>query len=107
MLIDETADLVDIANFYLDFTVDESCGKCAPCRIGGKQMLLLLEKIAKGRGTQKDIEELRKIAVAMQKASLCGLGQTAPNPVLSTMRYFGEENDAKVAANEAKNREAK
>ena len=74
---------------------------------GGKQMLLLLEKIAKGRGTQKDIEELRKIAVAMQKASLCGLGQTAPNPVLSTMRYFGEEYEAKVAANEAKNREAK
>ena len=87
--------------------MDETAGKCAPCRIGGKQMLLLLEKIAKGRGTQKDIEELRKIAVAMQKASLCGLGQTAPNPVLSTMRYFGEEYEAKVAANEAKNREAK
>ena len=107
IVMDETADMVDIAKFYLDFTVDESCGKCAPCRIGGKQMLLLLEKIAKGRGTQKDIEELRKIAVAMQKASLCGLGQTAPNPVLSTMRYFGEEYEAKVAANEAKNREAK
>ena len=107
IVMDETADMVDIAKFYLDFTVDESCGKCAPCRIGGKQMLLLLEKIAKGRGTQKDIEELRKIAVAMQKASLCGLGQTAPNPVLSTMRYFGEEYEAKVAANKAKNREAK
>ena len=107
IVMDETADMVDIAKFYLDFTVDESCGKCAPCRIGGKQMLLLLEKIAKGRGTQKDIEELRKIAVAMQKASLCGLGQTAPNPFLSTMRYFGEEYEAKVAANEAKNREAK
>ncbi len=99
IVMDDTADMVDIAKFYLDFTVDESCGKCAPCRIGGKQMLLLLEKIAKGRGTPKDIEDLRKIAVAMQKASLCGLGQTAPNPVLSTLRYFGEEYEAKVAAN--------
>lgn len=99
IVMDETADMVDIAKFYLDFTVDESCGKCAPCRIGGKQMLLLLEKIAKGKGTQKDIEDLKKIAVAMQKASLCGLGQTAPNPVLSTLKYFGEEYEAKVAAN--------
>lgn len=107
IVMDETADMVDIAKFYLDFTVDESCGKCAPCRIGGKQMLLLLEKIAKGRGTPKDIEELRKIAIAMQKASLCGLGQTAPNPVLSTMRFFGEEYEAKVADNQEKNREAK
>ncbi len=104
---DETADMVDIAKFYLDFTVDESCGKCAPCRIGGKQMLLLLEKIAKGKGTRKDIEELRKIAVAMQKASLCGLGQTAPNPILSTMRFFGEEYEAKVAGNQDKITEAK
>lgn len=107
IVMDETADMVDIAKFYLDFTVDESCGKCAPCRIGGKQMLLFLEKIAKGRGTYQDIEELKKIALAMQKASLCGLGQTAPNPVLSTIRFFPEEYDAKVAANEAKNREAK
>ncbi len=107
IVMDETADMVDIAKFYLDFTVDESCGKCAPCRIGGKQMLLLLEKIAKGKGTAQDVEMLRKIAVAMQKASLCGLGQTAPNPVLSTLRYFGEEYEAKVAANAANNREAK
>ena len=99
IVMDETADMVDIAKFYLDFTVDESCGKCAPCRIGGKQMLLLLEKIAKGKGTRKDIDDLKKIAVAMQKASLCGLGQTAPNPVLSTLRYFGEEYEAKVADN--------
>lgn len=99
IVMDDTADMVGIAKFYLDFTVDESCGKCAPCRIGGKQMLLLLEKIAKGKGTKKDVEDLRKIATAMQKASLCGLGQTAPNPVLSTLRYFGEEYDAKVAGN--------
>ena len=97
IVIDDSSDMVDLAKFYLDFTVDESCGKCAPCRIGGKQMLLLLEKISKGRGTKEDIEQLRQIANAMQKASLCGLGQTAPNPVLSTLRFFGEEYEAKVA----------
>ena len=107
IVMDETADMVDIAKFYLDFTVDESCGKCAPCRIGGKQMLKQKKKIAKGKGTRKDIEELRKIAVAMQKASLCGLGQTAPNPILSTMRFFGEEYEAKVAGNQEKITEAK
>ena len=97
IVIDDSSDMVDLAKFYLDFTVDESCGKCAPCRIGGKQMLLLLEKISKGRGTKEDIAQLRQIATAMQKASLCGLGQTAPNPVLSTLRFFGEEYEAKVA----------
>ena len=97
IVIDDSSDMVDLAKFYLDFTVDESCGKCAPCRIGGKQMLLLLEKISKGRGTKEDIEQLRQIANAMQKASLCGLGQTAPNPVLSTLRFFGDEYEAKVA----------
>ncbi|MBR5482616.1 MAG: NAD(P)H-dependent oxidoreductase subunit E [Alphaproteobacteria bacterium] len=100
IVMDETSDMVDIAKFYLDFTVDESCGKCAPCRIGGKQMLLLLEKIIKGRGTKADIDQLRQIANAMQKASLCGLGQTAPNPVLSTLRFFLEEYESKVAKNE-------
>ena len=99
IVMDDSADMVDIAKFYLDFTVDESCGKCAPCRIGGKQMLLLLEKISKGRGTKDDIEQLRKIANAMQKASLCGLGQTAPNPVLSTLRFFADEYESKVAKN--------
>lgn len=91
IVMDDSSDMVNIANFYLDFTVDESCGKCAPCRIGGKQMLLLLEKINKGKGTQQDLEDLKRIAHAMQKASLCGLGQTAPNPVLSTLRFFEKE----------------
>ena len=100
IVMDETSDMVDIAKFYLDFTVDESCGNCAPCRIGGKQMLLLLENIIKGRGTKADIDQLRQIANAMQKASLCGLGQTAPNPVLSTLRFFLEEYESKVAKNE-------
>ena len=91
IVIDDSSDMVALAKFYLDFTVDESCGKCAPCRIGGKQMLLLLDKINRGRGKKKDLEQLKKIAFAMQKASLCGLGQTAPNPVLSTLRFYEEE----------------
>ena len=96
IVMDDSSNMVNIANFYLDFTVDESCGKCAPCRIGGKQMLLLLEKINKGKGTKQDIEDLRRVATAMQKASLCGLGQTAPNPVLSTLRFFENEYLEKV-----------
>lgn len=91
IVMDDSSNMVNIANFYLDFTVDESCGKCAPCRIGGKQMLLLLEKINKGKGTKQDLEDLKRVALAMQKASLCGLGQTAPNPVLSTLRFFENE----------------
>lgn len=88
--------MVDVAKFYLKFCVDESCGKCAPCRIGGYQMLQVLDKIARGRGEPSDIPQLRKICLAMQKASLCGLGQTAPNPVLSTLRYFPEEYEAYI-----------
>ncbi len=91
IVMDDSSDMVNIANFYLDFTVDESCGKCSPCRIGGKQMLLLLEKINKGKGTKQDLADLKRIATAMQKASLCGLGQTAPNPVLSTIKFFEKE----------------
>ena len=91
IVMDDSSNMVNIANFYLDFTVDESCGKCAPCRSGGKQMLLLLEKINKGKGTKQDLEDLKRVAQAMQKASLCGLGQTAPNPVLSTLRFFENE----------------
>ncbi len=91
IVMDEDDCMVDVAKFYLQFTVDESCGKCAPCRIGGKQMLTILERITKGDGREDDIEKLRKIARAMQKASLCGLGQTAPNPVVSTLRYFEDE----------------
>ena len=107
IVMDDSSNMVNIANFYLDFTVDESCGKCAPCRIGGKQMLLLLEKINKGRGTKQDLADLKRIATAMQKASLCGLGQTAPNPVLSTIKFFENEYlekliDAKPVAGEEK-----
>ena len=91
IVMDETDCVVDIAKFYLDFTVDESCGKCAPCRIGGRKLLNYLNKISEGRGTMKDIEDMQEICDAMNKASLCGLGQTASNPVRSTLRYFMEE----------------
>jgi NADH:ubiquinone oxidoreductase subunit F (NADH-binding)/(2Fe-2S) ferredoxin/NAD-dependent dihydropyrimidine dehydrogenase PreA subunit len=89
--MDETDCVVDIAKFYLGFCVDESCGKCAPCRIGGKQMLTILENISRGQGKLEDLDTLGRIASAMQRASLCGLGQTAPNPVLSTLKYFRDE----------------
>jgi NADH:ubiquinone oxidoreductase subunit F (NADH-binding)/(2Fe-2S) ferredoxin len=91
IVIDEHDSVVELAQFYLDFCVDESCGKCAPCRIGGTQMLHLLNKIVDGKGTAEDIRTIRKVAKAMQKASLCALGQTAPNPTLSAIRHFEHE----------------
>jgi NADH:ubiquinone oxidoreductase subunit F (NADH-binding)/NAD-dependent dihydropyrimidine dehydrogenase PreA subunit len=91
IVMDKDDCMVDIAKFYLKFCVDESCGKCPPCRIGGYQMLGVLNKISEGRGTLEDLNTLKRISQAMQKASLCGLGQTASNPVLSTIRYFEEE----------------
>ena len=91
IVMDETDCVVDIAKFYLDFTVDESCGKCAPCRIGGRKLLNYLQKISEGRGTEQDIVDMQQICDAMNKASLCGLGQTASNPVRSTLRYFMDE----------------
>ena len=94
IVMDEADSMVEIAKFYLSFTVDESCGKCAPCRLGGYQMLQLLKKIAAGLGSQVDMDKIHEIASAMQKAALCALGQTAPNPVLSTMRFFPEEYEA-------------
>jgi NADH:ubiquinone oxidoreductase subunit F (NADH-binding)/(2Fe-2S) ferredoxin/Pyruvate/2-oxoacid:ferredoxin oxidoreductase delta subunit len=91
IVMDEDDCMVDVAKFYLEFTVDESCGKCSPCRIGGKQILGLLEKITKGQGTLEDIEKIKKIGKAMQRASLCALGGTASNPVISTLKYFEQE----------------
>ncbi|MBF0385174.1 MAG: NADH-quinone oxidoreductase subunit NuoF [Candidatus Omnitrophica bacterium] len=91
IVMDEDDCMVDIAKFYLGFCVEESCGKCAPCRIGGTQMLTLLKNISEGKSKEEDLVRLKRIALAMQKASLCGLGQTAANPVLSTIKYFGEE----------------
>lgn len=91
IVIDDQDCVVDLAKFYLKFCVDESCGKCAPCRLGGYQMLRILEKITQGNASDEDLEKLSSISKAMSRASLCGLGQTAPNPVVSTMRYFLSE----------------
>ncbi len=91
IVIDQTDCMIDVSKFYLQFTVDESCGKCSPCRIGGKQMLEILANITEGKGDQYTIEKLKRISSAMQKASLCGLGQSAPNPIISTLRYFEDE----------------
>ena len=96
IVMDETDCVVDIAKFYLDFTVDESCGKCSPCRIGGRKLLNYLNKITDGRGVEDDIKQLEAISDAMCKASLCGLGQTAANPVKSTLRYFMDEYMAHI-----------
>ncbi|MBI9108629.1 MAG: NADH-quinone oxidoreductase subunit NuoF [Spirochaetales bacterium] len=91
IVMDEDDCIVNITKFYQDFCVDESCGKCAPCRIGTRKLYDILDKISKGKGTHKDLENLEVIGNAMKKAALCGLGQTAPNPILSTLKYFREE----------------
>jgi NADH:ubiquinone oxidoreductase subunit F (NADH-binding)/(2Fe-2S) ferredoxin/Pyruvate/2-oxoacid:ferredoxin oxidoreductase delta subunit len=91
IVLDEDDCIVDVVKFYLDFSVEESCGKCAPCRIGGRKLLNILEKITKGKGTHEDIETMRQIGFAMQRASLCMLGGTTPNPILSTLKYFENE----------------
>ena len=91
IVMDEDDCIVDVTKFYLEFSVEESCGKCAPCRIGTRKMFDILERITSGKGEMEDIDRLEAIAVSMKKASLCGLGQTAANPVLSTLKYFREE----------------
>ena len=96
IVMDEDTCMVDLAKFFLEFTVDESCGKCAPCRIGTVRMLELLEKITDGRGELEDLDKLEELANYIKSASLCGLGQTAPNPVLSTLRYFRDEYEAHI-----------
>ncbi len=96
IVLDEDNCMVDIAKFFLQFTCDESCGKCTPCREGTKRMLEMLEKITEGKGEEGDIEKLEKLANHIKDSSLCGLGQTAPNPVLSTIRYFRDEYEAHI-----------
>jgi NADH:ubiquinone oxidoreductase subunit F (NADH-binding)/(2Fe-2S) ferredoxin len=91
IVMDEDTCMVDIAKFFLEFTVEESCGKCAPCRIGTTRMLEMLEKITSGKGTMDDIDNLERIAVSIKEGSLCALGQTAPNPILSTLKHFRDE----------------
>jgi NADH-quinone oxidoreductase subunit F len=96
VVMDETTCMVDVSRFFLNFTRMESCGKCVPCRIGLKVMLDILERITEGRGEPSDIETLQDLGVAIKKASLCGLGQTAPNPILSTINYFRDEYEAHI-----------
>ena len=96
IVMDEDNCMVDIARFFLDFTVDESCGKCTPCRIGTKRMLEILERIVEGKGEPGDIEKLETLGKNIKETALCGLGQTAPNPVLSTIKYFRDESEAHI-----------
>lgn len=96
IVMDEDTCMVDIAKFFLEFTVDESCGKCTPCRIGTRRMLEILEKITKGQATMEDLDKLEELCYHLQSNSLCALGQTAPNPVLSTLRYFIDEYIAHI-----------
>ena len=96
IVMDEDNCMVDIARFFLDFTVDESCGKCTPCRVGTRRLLEILDKIISGNGEMEDLDKLEELATYIKSASLCGLGQTAPNPVLSTLRYFRDEYIAHI-----------
>jgi NADH:ubiquinone oxidoreductase subunit F (NADH-binding)/Pyruvate/2-oxoacid:ferredoxin oxidoreductase delta subunit len=96
VVMDETTCMVDFARYFLDFAEKESCGKCVPCRLGTKQMLTILEDIVEGRGKPEDIDLLEELGESVKTGSLCGLGQTAPNPVLTTLRYFRDEYEAHI-----------
>jgi NADP-reducing hydrogenase subunit HndC len=96
IVMDEDNCMVDMAKFFLEFTVDESCGKCTPCRVGTKRLLELLDKITSGKGTLEDVDRLEELCYYIKQNSLCGLGQTAPNPVLSTLNFFRDEYVAHV-----------
>jgi NADP-reducing hydrogenase subunit HndC len=96
IVMDEDTCMVDIAKFFLEFTVDESCGKCTPCRVGTKRMYEMLDKISKGNATLEDLDKLEELCYFIKANSLCGLGQTAPNPVLSTLKYFRHEYEAHI-----------
>lgn len=96
IVMDDSKCMVNLAKFYLGFTVDESCGQCTPCRIGTKRMLEMLERTTEGKGEEGDIEKLEVLAETIKKTSICGLGQTAPNPVLSTLHYFRNEYEEHI-----------
>ena len=96
IVMDDTSCMVDVAKYFQDFCRDESCGKCTPCRVGTRRMLEILERIATGEGREGDLERLEALARMVKRSSLCGLGQTAPNPVLSTLRYFRDEYQAHI-----------
>jgi bidirectional [NiFe] hydrogenase diaphorase subunit len=96
VVMDESTNMVELAKFYMEFCMDESCGKCIPCRVGTVQIHRLLEKITAGQATPADVDQLRELCQFVRDTSLCGLGQSAPNPVISTLRYFPEEYDALI-----------
>ncbi|MCJ7803979.1 MAG: 4Fe-4S binding protein, partial [Desulfobacterales bacterium] len=96
VVMDDSTCMVDTARFFTDFSVDESCGKCVPCRVGMKVMLNILNRIVEGKGEMEDIERLERLGHHIKESSHCGLGKTAPNPVLSTIRYFREEYEAHI-----------
>ena len=107
IVMDDTKCMVCLAKFYLEFTVSESCGKCTPCRIGTKRMLEILERLCNGEGEELDLYKLEKLAANIQKSSICGLGQSAPNPVISTLKYFREEFRQHAIQKECKTLECK
>jgi len=96
IVADEDTCMVDLTKYFLSFTQAESCGKCPPCRVGTRQMLDILERITQGEGKPGDVEQLEKLAKTVKQSALCGLGQTAPNPVLTTIRYFRDEYEAHI-----------
>lgn len=97
VVMDEDTCMVNMAKFFLDFTTKESCGKCVPCRVGTKRMFEILDRITKGEGEQSDLEKLETLCAGVKDGALCGLGQTAPNPVLTTLRYFRDEYEAHIS----------
>ena len=96
VIIDDSTSMPDFAHFFMDFCVDESCGKCLPCRVGTVQIRKLLDKLIAGEGKPEDLDKLEKLCQLVKTTSLCGLGQSAPNPVLSTLKYFRNEYDSLV-----------
>ena len=96
IVLDEDNCMVDVARFYMEFIVDESCGKCTPCRVGTKRLLEMLTKITKGEGTMEMLDEMEKLCYEIKDTALCGLGQTAPNPILSTLKHFRGEYEAHI-----------
>ena len=96
IIMDERSCMVDVAKYFMDFCMDESCGKCVPCRVGTVEMFRILDRITKGSATSSDLATLQELCVMVQETSLCGLGQNAPNPVLSTLRYFMDEYEAHI-----------
>ncbi len=101
IVMNEATDMVEVARFFMEFCMDESCGKCIPCRVGTVQMYRLLSKIRAGEATPDDLERLKELCRMVRETSLCGLGQSAPNPVMSTLRYFPEEYEALIESRQS------